>query len=67
MGYNNEYERRVMEEEEIREQTKSEIEEYNQHIAELMSKKDLTEEEERELEEYSDFLMRCQFTCVGGF
>lgn len=67
MGYNSEYERRIREEEEIREQTKSEIEEYNKHIAELMSKKDLTEEEERELEEYSDFLMKCQFTSVGGF
>ena len=67
MGMNEEYERRIKEEQEIHEQVKSELEEYNKYISNLMIKKDLTEEEERDLEEYHEELMRSQFTIVGGF
>ena len=67
MGMNEEYERRIKEEQEIHEQVRSELEEYNKYIAGLMIKKDLTEEEERDLEEYHEELMRGQFTIVGGF
>lgn len=67
MGMNEEYERRIKGEQEIHEQVRSELEEYNKYIANLMIKKDLTEEEERDLEEYHEELMRGQFTIVGGF
>ena len=39
MGMNKEYERRMKEEQEIHEQVKSELEEYNKYIAGLMIKK----------------------------
>lgn len=67
MGINEEYERMKREEEEIHQQTKSELAEYNKYIASLMTKKDLTEEEEEDLLAYHDDLMRSQFTIVGGF
>ena len=67
MGMNKECERRMKEEQEIHEQVKSELEEYNKYISNLMIKMDLTEEEERDLEEYHKELMRGQFTIVGGF
>ena len=67
MGMNKEYERRMKEEQEIHEQVKSELEEYNKYIAGLMMKKKLTKEEERDLEEYHEELMKGQFTMWGGF
>lgn len=67
MGMNEEYERRMKEEQEIHEQVKSELEEYNKYIAGLMMKKKLTKEEERDLKEYHEELMKGQFTIVGGF